>query len=421
MRPRTAGSPAPPLPVPGRSKNEVTSPKSPLDEIEDDGDDNEDDVDDLYHRRDWEEGPKTSATGWSRSSWAGPTTGGTHLTHFSKLGGIMEDEEEWILPVPARTPNQLMPQRVSAPPERVRYRGVEYAVDQREVMDSPGEMTPAAYRDRDRNSMSSMIGARMDNNDEAPRNLSMAQRQFTLPSILDLDDLVKKPATPPAVKDEQHIFKPYQTQPHFQSQDPFADSPTDDAPQDDQGLIRHRSPYAAQTTPDLTKTYNRGHGPGLGSSPKLLTREAHQKLGRMSVATARYTVPPQRNPGKVLRLPFHNSRWSKGDDDNGLPPLLSLSAPRRFYLTYRLFILPLLTLMCALILTMCNTTSSSSLSGFVKIGNGVFQGAQGGSVTGTEDGAALGVWGWCVLGVDPWVAWICCLNVAKTNKKQSGM
>lgn len=171
-----------------------------MDGIEDDGDDNEDDVDDLYHRRDWEEGPKTSATGWSRSSWAGPTTGGTHLTHFSKLGGIMEDEEEWILPVPARTPNQLMPQRVSAPPERVRYRGVEYAVDQREVMDSPGEMTPAAYRDRDRNSMSSMIGARMDNDDEAPRNLSMAQRQSTLPTILDLDDLVKKPATPPAVK-----------------------------------------------------------------------------------------------------------------------------------------------------------------------------------------------------------------------------
>ncbi|KIR63741.1 hypothetical protein I314_03147 [Cryptococcus bacillisporus CA1873] len=185
MRPRTAGSPAPPLPVPGRSKNEVTSPKSPLDGIEDDGDDNEDDVDDLYHRRDWEEGPKTSATGWSRSSWAGPTTGGTHLTHFSKLGGIMEDEEEWILPVPARTPNQLMPQRVSAPPERVRYRGVEYAVDQREVMDSPGEMTPAAYRDRDRNSMSSMIGARMDNNDEAPRNLSMLKdNSLCLPSLI---------------------------------------------------------------------------------------------------------------------------------------------------------------------------------------------------------------------------------------------
>lgn len=77
--------------------------------------------------------------------------------------------------------------------------------------------------------------------------------------------------------------------------------------------------------------------------------------------------------------------------------------------------------MCALILTMCNTTSSSSLSGFVKIGNGVFQGAQGGSGTGTGDGAALDVWGWCVLGVDPWVAWVCCLNVAKTNKKQSGM
>lgn len=407
MQPRSAGFPVPPLPVPGPSKNNVISPESPLDGIEDDEDYKEDDVDDLYHRSDWEEEPKTSATGWSRSSWAGPTTGGTHLTHFSKLGGIMEDEEEWIPPVPTITPNQLMPQRPSAPPESVRYGGVEYAVDQGEVMDSPGEMTPAAYRDRDRNIMPSMIGARMDNDDEAPRDLSMAQRQSTLTSILDLDHLVKKPAAPPAVNDEQHIFNSYQTQPHFQSQDPFADSPTDDAPQDDQGLTRHRSPYAAQTTPDLTKTYNRGHGPGLGSSPKLLTPEAHQKLGRMSVATARYTIPPQRNPGKVLGLPFHNSRWLKCDDDNGLPPLLSLSAPRRFYLTYRVFILPLLTLTCALILTMCNTTSSSSLSGFVKIGNGVFQGAQGGSGTGTGDGAALGVWGWCVLGVDAWVAWVC--------------
>ncbi|KIR98175.1 hypothetical protein L804_04637 [Cryptococcus deuterogattii 2001/935-1] len=400
MRPRTAGSPAPPLPLPVRSKNDVISPESPLDGIEDDEDDKEDDVDDLYHRSDWEEEPKTSATGWSRSSWAGPTTGGTHLTHFSKLGGIMEDEEEWIPPVPARTPNQLMPQRVSAPPESVRYREVEYAVDQGEVMDSPGEMTPSVYRDRNRNSMSSMIGTRMDNEDEALRNLSMAQSQSTLPSILDLDHLVKKPAASPAVKDQQHIFNSYQNQPHFQSRDPFADSPNDDASQDDQGLTRHRSPYAAQTTPDLTKTYNRGHGPGLGSSPKLLTPEAHQKLGRMSVATARYTLPPQRNPGKVLRLPFHNSRWSKGDHDNSLPPLLSLSAPRHFYLTYRVFILPLLTLTCALILTMCNTTASSALSGFVKIGNGVFQGAQGGGETGTGDGAALGVWGWCVLGVD---------------------
>lgn len=51
MRPRTAGSLEPPLRVPGRSKNDVTSLKSPLDGIEDDGDDNEDDVDDLYHRR----------------------------------------------------------------------------------------------------------------------------------------------------------------------------------------------------------------------------------------------------------------------------------------------------------------------------------------------------------------------------------
>lgn len=124
----------------------------------------------------------------------------------------------------------------------------------------------------------------------------MAQRQSTVPFILNLDDLVKNQQ--PRRRSRMNKTSFYQTQPHFQSQDPFADSPTDDTPQDDQGLTRHRSPYAAQTTPDLTKTYNRGHGPGLGSSPKLLTPEAHQKLGRMSVATARYTLPPQRNRGK---------------------------------------------------------------------------------------------------------------------------
>lgn len=390
--PQTARSPPPPLPTPGRSKYDAIPPESEFDGREED---DADDDGDLYHRSDWEEEPKTSATGWSRSSWAGPTTGGTHLTHFPKLGGIKEDEES-IPPVFDTGLNQVMFQRVSAPPDSVSYGKVEYAIDQGGVMDSPGEMTPAVYRDRD--SMPLMVPAEAGPDVETPRNLFMTQRQSTLPSILDLDHLVKKPTAPPppAVKADP-ISNLYQAQSRLQPRDPFADSPIDEIPQEEkQRLTRHRSPYAAQTTPDLTKVHNRRHAPG--SSPKLLTPEAHQRLGRMSMATARYTLPTQRNPGRSLRFPFRNSEASKNNEDDS-PPLLVLSAPGRFYLTYRVFILPLLTLTCALILTMCNTTSSSSLGGFIKIGNGVFQGAQGGG-TGEGDGVALGVWGWCVQGAD---------------------
>lgn len=401
---RAAGSPPPPLPTPGPGKHDAIPPESQFGGTEEADDD---DDDDLYHRSDWDEEPKTSATGWSRSSWAGPTTGGTHLTHFPKLGGIKEDEE-WIPPVFDTGLNQMMLQRISAPPESVGYGRVEYAIDQGGVMDSPGEMTPAVYCDRD--NMPSMVRVKAGPDFENPRYLPMTQRRSTLPSILDLDHLVKKAATPTAIKAEP-ISESYQTQSPFRPQDPFADSPTDGTPQEGQGLTRHRSPYAAQPTPDLTKAYNRNRGYSPGASPKLLTPEAHQRLGRMSMATARYTLPPQRNPGRGLRLPFGKSEASKDNDDDSLPPHRVLSAPVRFYLTYRVFILPLLTLACALILTMCNTTSSSSLSGFLKIGNGVFQGAQGD--TGKGDGVALGVWGWCVQGADEWVALVYKLDVSK--------
>ncbi|WVQ80424.1 hypothetical protein IAT38_002529 [Cryptococcus sp. DSM 104549] len=313
---------------------------------------------DLYQRSDWGD-PPTTATGWSHSSWAGPTTAGTR-----NLDGIKEDEE-WIPPLPGMG-------RLSAPAEGVGYdarggAGPKYAYDQGMVMDSPGEMTPGVYKDR--MPAASQTGG-MYRGETQPE---MIERRSTLPSVLDLDHL-------------DRLSKPVPAQlPLHTNPDPFADPSNASAP-------RQRASYAAQPTPDMgglphqeIYTYR-----GSGGSAKLLSPEAHARLGRMSVAPARYTLPPQRTPrNRALRFPTSPS----------LPiPTKHLSAPYKFYLTYRPFLSPVMALGCALLLTVASGVSTSVVSGFVRIGNGVFTGSQGGG-NGAGDGVGLGAWGWCQLGV----------------------
>nr|ODN86635.1 hypothetical protein L203_03882 [Cryptococcus depauperatus CBS 7841] len=267
---------------------------------------NKDDQDDLYHRSDWEEEPKTSATGWSHSSWAGPTT------QMSGRLSVLKEDEEWNPPT-------------TAPP----YHQVEYVLDQNGIMDSPGEMTPGFVARDSLASPAQPLG-----------------RPATLPSILELDHLTQPP-----------VPKPFPSTPP--TANPFVD-------------------------PNHTYKSNSS------GSPKLISTEAQQRLGRMSMATARYTLPPQRERG--LKFPFKQS------SADTLPPLLARSAPGRYYLTYRPFILPLLTLTCALTLTVASSSAPSSVGMFVQVAKGVFKGAEGGG-NGAGSEIGLGAWGWCQIGV----------------------
>ncbi|OCF36081.1 hypothetical protein I316_01953 [Kwoniella heveanensis BCC8398] len=193
------------------------------------------------------------------------------------------------------------------------------------------------------------------------------------------------------------------------------------------------------------RNQNQPQPPG---SRALLSPAAQNKLGRMSVAPARYTLPPQRKQVRLAResalgLGGGNGGVGNGNGDRtaanetggmpgipGVPPRgdsrrgqvptrsdqkpethkrstssaagpsgvlqrLGRSSAGRWYLTWRPFISPCLSLLCALLLTVCHGVSDSSFGGFLVVGKGVFGVSRGGGVP-----IILGVWGWCQNGVN---------------------
>ncbi|WVQ76378.1 hypothetical protein IAR50_006043 [Cryptococcus sp. DSM 104548] len=345
----------------------------------------EEDEDDLYYRSDWEDhdNPKTTATPWSRSSWAGPTTGGTRASRWGgdRLGPVQEGQK-WIPPVPSRSSAPAMPREGAMPQD------VVYAYEQSGVMESPEWMTPhenIRYSDSspilDRSSLN-----RVSHLDERRGSDEMVERQrnSTLPSILDLHHLTRPRNSTSYSKSTSgpgSLLRDGSDPPIQQIQ----------RAQEPASLTR-RGPYTHETSPDVKNTWKMNLGSG--GSPRLMSPEAQQKLGRMSMATARYTLPPQKKGG-----PKSSSRAP--EETSSSIPLIARSSIGVFYLSYRPFMAPLLTLTCSLMLKITNSTSTSSVSQLLRIGQGIFKGSQGGG-TGAGNGITLGAWGWCQSGVsDP--------------------
>jgi hypothetical protein len=138
-------------------------------------------------------------------------------------------------------------------------------------------------------------------------------------------------------------------------------------------------------------------------SPRLLTPEAHNRLGRMSVATARYTSPSRGNTSRS----GSNPRSSNQDSTVSVSSAIrSLKKPVgwfgniknlgvvRWYMTWRMFINAGHVLMGALLLTIALADPGSGLGYLVQIKEGGLAGMP------ADGGFGLGVNEWCQLDKD---------------------
>ena len=201
----------------------------------------------------------------------------------------------------------------------------------------------------------------------------------TLPSILDLEDLAARP--------RQSQSPRLQTRPQTAHASGSRPGPGD----------FHRTYSADSLEPPRMIGMGR---PGT-DSPRLLTPEAQNRLGRMSVATARYSLPPSRNTHS------NPSRGSNQDTEKTrLSPALSLGKPLgwwnrckntgviKWYRTWRPFITAFHTLMAALLLTTAMADQGSGLGWLLKIQAG------GLATMPATGGFGLGINGWCQLDED---------------------
>ncbi|KAK8845400.1 hypothetical protein IAR55_006113 [Kwoniella newhampshirensis] len=434
--PPVSPSPPPPLPYPlyqpskSRPSQRVSHAENPFGGIEEEYQEAEDGqstlTGDLYQRSDWNGGDHDQdlGTAWIKRSWAGPKTSGV-LQGFEDPTTI--DGWEW-----SRMSHETENGRISAasPADK----GVEYAYDQDAIMDSPNEMTPAPERGR---------------RDEQVNRESSSKS--TLPSVLDLERLGS--IRPPQRQSMSHVPLQASKLPeastitgpnsareikNIDKSDPFADS-SELVTQGNRSdpSTRRRSHYIAQTTPDFrphSQDMSRGRGPadprdkggpqannnyggqwkGMSDlTPNLISPEAQERLGRMSVAPARYSLPPKQrniilgrrkqrskldeveNPGSI------NDEKNSHSSSKEVEPLsekkkswsrrIQSSRIVRFHTKWKPFITPLNTLAAVIPLTICiNSVGGKGSSELVKVDKGVFDVSEAG-----DKDVGLGSWGWC--------------------------
>lgn len=309
-----------------------------------------------YARPDWdqERSPATETSAYSRSSFAGMTTAPpTTAFRLNTLGDIQEEEEDrqsdgtrmsgqngdWGVGGLVASPGAM-----TATPARSvfgdhhRVKASDAGVVTRRESDyrlgyvnSPGELTPASRGSNGRDSA----------------------RKSTLPSVLDLEHLTQT-----------------------RGEDPFADGAT------------HRRPYEQQTPSHNADGFEHNATPLMGQSPKLMSPAAQQRLGRMSVATARYTA----NRKKQISGLFDDGHTRSDGRDLADLPLKGASGAARFYLTWRIFIAPALCLTAALLVTISLQNNPGTVSRYVSVPSGVFTKSPSG-----VGEVGLGANGWCPL------------------------
>ena len=191
-------------------------------------------------------------------------------------------------------------------------------------------------------------------------------RKSSLPSVLDLEHLTKS-----SKKDGGG------------ARDPFADTPNRTT------TLPDPSTFPIPLTPP-----DGGSGDGGGqSTTNLMTPGAHQKLGRMSVAPARYTLPGQSSsPSRSLPHSTNGSSIPGSLTKVGQVGMVGGNGVKRTYLAYRPFITAGLCLIAALLLTISLQNTQGPVGRYVVVKQGAFSV----SPSGVGD-VALGVNGWCPL------------------------
>ena len=341
----------------------------------------------MYARSDWDddeperggvEGGPTAGTSWSRSSYAGAYTAQlTNATGFTApLDQIREQDESPVMldygevtqsPAPVTASSMATPLSARLRESPRSFKGFKCQSSFR---------SPRSARHRKRSgsrSTTSTYTAKPGHTDPfAPHSKELARRS-TLPSVIELENL-----TGPL-----HL--------KTKNDNPFADP--------DPHALRQRAPYHPQETPAQGAFDPRSFSPSAGSMD-LMTPAAQERLGRMSVAPARYSVSPQPSSSRKSK--------SRQSNDRGATPLSNLPGrltpnlnPKnlskwgsntviRGYLIWRPFINATLSLLCALLLTFTLQMSTSSVSRVMKVQPGVFNRSVGVGAT-----VGLGVNGWC--------------------------
>lgn len=332
----------------------------------------------LYARSDWdddEDPPKTDGSAYSRSSLGMTTAPLGTGRRANTLGDIQEEEEEYSL-TDGSTPRNgaawgagemvMSPNSIGADPltarstlsylqesppprhkERQRSTGDPWGAG--DMVNSPGEMSvpgtatamlPTQFGNGMIMSPGLMTPYTADGTHIAYRDGSQDamgkyedNRKSTLPSVLDLKHLTKG-------------MKPQQ-----RGEDPFADT----------------------------------------NSPNLMSPNAQQRLGRMSVAPARYMDDKQDGPDEKRARGLMSPGEGAGSKIAAVPTK-TIGGTSRFYQTWRPFINPTLALASALVLTISLQNNPGPMSRYLKVPAGAFAIAP----RGVGD-VGLGVNGWCPL------------------------
>ncbi|WRT63621.1 uncharacterized protein IL334_000544 [Kwoniella shivajii] len=375
-------------------------------------------LDESYHRSDWMSTAQTTSD-WSRSSYIPtsrpPQTGKSFLT-------------------PGWT-SKTTPK-------------VQFAEEQELAFDSPSEFTPFQTA----KTTASHEHNRLPRGKQSNKN-EWNHTEDTLPSIISFSNLTN---SKPKISNPSHSMSPSQrsspssvpkppsnlvppsVSPNMvtrEDHDPFSD------PMSSKSEIHQRVGYSISrsNTPesnidaqlrlqdrDAKKSRNETRPKANTQQTTLLDPTDQNRLGRMSVAPARYTLPhPRRDKqlkydSSLTQPPSANAKSSKRRhaldqvDKKAHKPQsnhkvgmavrskllwyrMKTSKVGKSYLTWRPFISPCLALVCALILTVSNGISTNSLSVFIKIPKDVFNTPR----TGAGDvPIGLGAWGWCQLNND---------------------
>lgn len=306
-------------------------------------------------RRD-SDGWKEEKTAWTQSSWVGPRTGELHQIREE------DEDEEAGESVASHGPHEGDDgyEEVDLDQERrEQHQGYGWTG---ELVASP--MSLPAKRTVSR-PQSSFVQHSYDH-----QPLKDASRRMTIPSVLSLGQLLGKPASAP----NRIPTNPFDDPPSHVNQG------TNAGP-----ALRHS--YVAQATP----------GGPLSQSPsdtggaELMSPEAQQRLGRMSVAKPRYSIPALRHVGrsrsKGMASVVSQPRGGPGIKHSGLG---------RAYRIYRPFVRVGMTTLAATLVTVAVSTGKT-LGGFVKLQQGSL------AVMPVQGNVTLGLGEWCTTSSSGWV------------------
>ena len=157
--------------------------------------------------------------------------------------------------------------------------------------------------------------------------------------------------------------------------------------------MSHRTGYGHETPVHTVHSRPPGPSPATGSvrssvttrSPRLLSPGAHQKLGRMSVATARYQSKRADRLGVTSRQKEEGGTFAE-------MPLKGVTGFKRFYQTWRPFIVAASSLVSALLLTISLQNNPGPVSRYVIVQSGGFD-----KTPPNIGRVGFGVNGWCPL------------------------